>query len=1511
MRHGASLLLVALTGLIVSCGGGGGGSGGGGGGGVAAGDAGSTGTVGAVAPSQADQQVQTFATTGRDGGWSQVDLVPVSAGSPGTGPLVNPLQAALLAALQTLSGTDLNNNWAGASPALPTTGFDTYITGLAPGSFAGFILAANNLYDMFQTSTGLARLSLILTPPPAFVFNGFTGGDISSDGLNDGGSGLFSNIAALLPGRAVPPKAATLPNTMGAAAPASGRGPSPTDEHQFIQIVFPYPLDASSLFNCGQGVTSFLGDSLLADNVIIQANGVRRLPPDAVNVFGLVNSHVSGVAVIGGVTAVPIAGCPAAPILATIDANPLSPTFGHVPTGARALIGLPNVFTYIAHESPAAIPASPGPAPIGVIGHIDFISGNLILPNPTAGLGGRVFGGPPAPGVPSSVNDFLSNGDQTAAGIGFVSIEIKRLRSNGTTINNPYFHTFPVDQAQVGADTRAVNGSFNRGPAIAINAATQIPRIDVLDPTADVIGVYNAAPLSDADAAMHKVSTRARFRVDFDREVVPNSVGFSRRHTIHSVAAQGTVFPFNGNTRPNNSPSGQFVGSVTSPIGPSIFLAVTQPAGINRNPASPLFNLVQKTNSPFAKVNGGNFDDGTAFSLAQQVMNGLNPTVHNSLAQIVRGVVPCDIYPLNQNNLQSYIIEPLVELPPNVVLTLGVSTAGLGTTKLGRTGVGNFTRSGTVYTTFQGLNAVAVGEDPSQKQFAIANETLIKVNAGPMDLQGNLFFGGTAVAIDRLVNGNPADDLTIGGFNVARTFRTGADNVKRYINAPVSPQALYLGFSTGGLGVLDLNGTGYNTNVPGGSLLNTNKERYTQVSRFLPALTHTGALAAFNYTTSGAVANGGHFEAFGLLGRYTSGTGPLAGNIESENGIGAAIGTGSIGGIQGTSQPGINEGSSGYETLVFSGITGGNPATATSVFLSPILRDMEVGDFLDTVFFDKDNSFASFTFHRSYNTPTGGGTVTNLISDPPIPNPPPLRFPVGLPHTYLLFDQANLAKAPRPIEGNEVFPADGFMNLDDGSGNGALGSAAINGLIQLNPASNLSNGGSFDIPHLPKAGFNFNFGFLSGSAGQPKFVQTGPMPETATSGTVILTTLNNGAPGTASSGGLKPPVYQSRQQIGNYLFAADGVNRKLLAINSNTMDVLHSLSLPDPYGLGLTADLRKLFVSNEGDNSVSIVDSNPTSPFFMTEIKRTKVGGGPRAVTCGPDGEDVFVLNYADNTVSIIEQVTGTVRKTLQQSGLNRPYDMACGMREVAAQVAFQSGTYHGFISNNGGQDTLSSPSVVVFESGPTGQGGLGFDSIIGGVITSTSEIPNLQKILAARGITYDPQAKASDGALSLGAFVAHKTATGRAAVSRISYYKDLFPGQNPVGSILSVFGGKEFEVVSQYVSTFLGEAYDVALPDYNRTRFENNDFAQFNNLYNAGGTTKSTPITANVRNSKFPLADVPLAPGVFNHPRWEPDRLYLSVSGKIIEVFDLNGAHLKTITTPKDVSVLTTYFSQ
>src|SRR5262249_28774049 len=160
------------------------------------------------------------------------------------------------------------------------------------------------------------------------------------------------------------------------------------------------------------------------------------------------------------------------------------------------------------------------------------------------------------------------------------------------------------------------------------------------------------------------------------------------------------------------------------------------------------------------------------------------------------------------------------------------------------------------------------------------------------------------------------DDLTTGGYNMARSFQVGHDNLKRYVNAPVAPQAIYLGYSTSGAGILDLARTGYNTNVPGCAAKQPKIATSLQDTRYQPG-TQTGKASNISWSASGSADNTSHQSGFGIMGRYTSGGSQgLPSGVESELALGAAVPTG-----QGTLTKGVNEGSSGYETLVSSGVT--------------------------------------------------------------------------------------------------------------------------------------------------------------------------------------------------------------------------------------------------------------------------------------------------------------------------------------------------------------------------------------------------------------------------------------------------------------------------------------------------------------------------------------------------------------------------------------------------------------
>ncbi|MEU9048496.1 YncE family protein, partial [Kitasatospora sp. NPDC048343] len=79
-----------------------------------------------------------------------------------------------------------------------------------------------------------------------------------------------------------------------------------------------------------------------------------------------------------------------------------------------------------------------------------------------------------------------------------------------------------------------------------------------------------------------------------------------------------------------------------------------------------------------------------------------------------------------------------------------------------------------------------------------------------------------------------------------------------------------------------------------------------------------------------------------------------------------------------------------------------------------------------------------------------------------------------------------------------------------------------------------------------------------------------------------------------------------------------------------------------PTGVAITPDGLHAYVTNEGDNTVSVIDT-ATNTVTATVV----VGTGPFDVAVTPDGLHAYVTNEGDNTVSVIDTATNTVTATV------------------------------------------------------------------------------------------------------------------------------------------------------------------------------------------------------------------------------------------------------------------------
>ncbi|MBM4013551.1 MAG: hypothetical protein FJ293_01110 [Planctomycetes bacterium] len=689
----------------------------------------------------------------------------------------------------------------------------------------------------------------------------------------------------------------------------------------------------------------------------------------------------------------------------------------------------------------------------------------------------------------------------------------------------------------------------------------------------------------------------------------------------------------------------------------------------------------------------------------------ITATLNSNTAQLF---LPCDVRPVNSNNLAAYFITPLIDLPSQREITLVIVDAN-------------------------------ANRDSSQTPF------------GPIDLVGNLHTPG-------------ADSRT--------NFTAGRGRVP--CNAPVSPEVMYwLPISANGIGAIDLNGNGFNTNTPG-RFSNADPANYV----------HAALITRFPDTVGG-------IGILGVSNRYSwpVGTGSFVyGPGFSINGQAWVGNSANDTGNSGTPIPGVNEMSAGFETLVrnaegdvlLSGTTGGTLG---------IVNDMVVGDFLDAGIYDTQNIWAQASFR---------GSSRNLIALPVVPNPPPLRYWVGLNPIDILIDQNNpLAKA-RLIEGEEVW----------------------NGLYNFVVPDKVT---ALEIDDPP----------IGGGV-------NGPAPQTST----------------------LPSAFVARQQIGNYLYVADATAGLLQVVNSNTFQVITSLDLPEPAGVAVRSDSRYVFTANAGDDTVSMIGSDPTQVDFHQELARIPVGRGPKAISCQGNGEDVLVVNSLDNTISIVELGTLTVRKTLDAL-IDGPREMVVTARQNG--YGWNCGIYFAYIANFTGNN------VVVYESGPGGPLGIGCDNVLGSLPTVDTDY----EMFEPRGLCYSPFMN-EQGLFAGGVFVAHRDNAGRGLLSHIQFTHQAFSG--PLPCVLPPgqffippgFNVREFAITGQWGSNsdseLLGsQPSSVSLIDFRHEHYSTNPPGTANQ------DLRGTPGFGGI-NSRHPIRFMPPPdPRAPHTAAVEPDRMYVA----------------------------------
>lgn len=618
---------------------------------------------------------------------------------------------------------------------------------------------------------------------------------------------------------------------------------------------------------------------------------------------------------------------------------------------------------------------------------------------------------------------------------------------------------------------------------------------------------------------------------------------------------------------------------------------------------------------------------------------------------------------------------------------------------------------------------------------------------------------------------------TLVGQAVSTAFTTGTG--PGLINAPVAPEAIYIGIGGAepGVSVLDLNGLGQGT----GDILNT---------RFPlnPNIGVTGVLPSLAPGTSN-----------------------------------------------------LDAGSRGVLTLTQD--TNGQ----TRLLRDPIVgdvTDIHIGAPLDLVFNNENinrNASRANQVNESLATLMPGNTITQ----PPIPNPPRLVFPPPNPNRAI-FGEEPTVKTSGPIAplGNLV---------TGGPPQGCL-AVGMNQLVNGNPFANTQN-------EIGLYGTRF------------MGVYVGPQPPPA-------------------SPPPPPPFcpFSSRQQIGHFLYVLDRANRQILVVNSNRFTVLDSIQLSDPVSMAMSPNMTRLAVTNFASSSVSFIDIDPTSPTFNSVVTETRIESGPTGIAWQPDGEDVLVVSTEANLLTILSGIDFSVRRTVG-GFLTGPIDLIVSERYVATGNA--SGVYYAYILNSNG-------TVAIYESGPDGVNGIGFNDIIGSV-TNVS-FPR------ARALAFD-HSNAQGGV-----FIGHTDEAGLGQVSRLNLTSSP-PGilpLNPVsgGFILPpTYRQKEWTVTQR----FGGQSPTTPVHDF----LSGNSVVDLcsDDLFNIGANlgqgnafAPAYNVTPYQHSGKHVLKAVPGGVSPANFPRL----LFVALSDTgNVDVFEIaTGTRVATLSVP-GVRVVSNYWRQ
>jgi hypothetical protein len=367
-----------------------------------------------------------------------------------------------------------------------------------------------------------------------------------------------------------------------------------------------------------------------------------------------------------------------------------------------------------------------------------------------------------------------------------------------------------------------------------------------------------------------------------------------------------------------------------------------------------------------------------------------------------------------------------------------------------------------------------------------------------------------------------------------------------------------------------------------------------------------------------------------------------------------------------------------------------------------------------------------------------------------------------------------------------------------------------------------------------------------------------------------------------------PPFlpFSSRQQIGHFLYVLDRENKQILVLNSNRMTVLDRIRMPDPFRIAFSPSLGVMAVSNLSSSTVRVIDTDPRSPTFHQQVAETRVPTGPTEIAWQPDGEAILVVCSIAGSLAVLSGADFSVQKVVSGNIVD-PIGLAVTERYVT--TGNTGNIYFGYILNGNG-------TIAVYESGPDGTNGIGFNDMIGLVQ------PNFTR---ARAIKMDWTSGFG------GVWVSHVDAQGVAVVSRCELTTSPV-GQQPIqqqtgtGFLLPpTFRQKEWTITEQFGGASPSQPLNL--------RFSGNSVADFafDEMFNQGaGVNQVTQFNGSLGQS---ILGHSAKGAVMNGIRpMRPAYLFVALGdvGKVDVIDVVSRIRVTTLDVP-GVALLSTYWRQ